>query len=306
MNKILGSIILVAFIFFPQVSYSLLQEKNTFDVRKKTLINPTSKRDFSSMHRSEFRWGTVEIGIPLMSKMSTFGSLGWGYQFGIRPSIKSPLMVQLFTVQGNYGEGDPTVLHTMQFDNNTSTMVEVYYKHMATQYGLGLRYILLEKKFDDNKFFSPYIDANIGLKNFKTNMEVLDPARGWDDCIPIRARTNINNYTGGIYKLGLGFDFGKRELIWCFFNIGFIGSFRPVEYIDHNFMDTSPRPAIGDDHAHHHHHSNGKGERNVYADFINVFSSDVHSHKIAEIYSSHLRYIYINFGFSISFGYTVD
>jgi len=275
------------FIFFtlytPQFSYALKLE-TAIDTRKKFFNKSLIKEDIISENKGEFSMTFPEVGFPLMPKMTNYW--GCGFQVAGRPSYDSPVKLQAFIKLGQYGISNSRVTHTMIFED-TPTEVDIIYDNLLVQFGFGFK-----ETAATDKFFRPFMEANLGLAHIRNSMHFPDFS-SYDNCRPSTERI-INKDWGSIFNFGFGLEIGRYDGNMTFFlGFDYTRSFRPMEYMHQKYMKIEPNYA---NHNHAHHHNSKSGERDVYADFINILSHDVHNHKVGEIYRSHLQFVNINFG----------
>lgn len=314
MKKVFFQIIIAQIYLFPQINKAVTIENSKIEASKYEKPKPRLTRGLGTMHRHEINWSIHETGFHFMPKMNNYWAFptvsGIGYSF--RPfhssntKFKPHFLLQAFASISAYDYKSfrvgSKVYHKMVFENGSESLVETRYTNHISQYYLGIKFNFLEKKFvNDERFFRVFIEGNIGLSHFRSRMKIPDPEHGWGECVPIIADITINRHIGGIFRTGLGVDFGKynNDGFW-FFKIGYLGSFRSFEYANQNFLDKEPRHAIHDNNGHQSQQQHHSREIDVYADFINVFTADVHKHKVSEIYRSHLRFVYLNFGLTIT------
>lgn len=250
--------------------------------------------------------GFVECKIPVkseMPKMSNVWSPSMGFSLGYQISPKFPLTFQFNASTGSYNGLFKVgkVNHTMEFDNGNQTIVPVEYNEKMATYDFGLKYNFLVKCR-----VSPFINPFLGKSVFTTHIVVETDEWVEDDCLPLYSE-QVFKYSGLSYGARLGVDIaiGKKThpyLPSLTLGVGILRSSQNFSYTNHKFLDNEPRPAHDPETTNGGHHQHNKASTNeIYHDFINVFTSDVHAHKVADIYHSKLLFV----SFQIAFTYYI-
>ena len=229
----------------------------------------------------EFCAGFV-IGVPLMPKMTNFTAYGVHSAFKISDNF--PLIKWYFKMGGYVNNFNKSKLkHTMVFDGNNSSEVEVVYENSIVLYGVGLKQVTRQKKWS-----RPYFEGNIGMIHIRNGLHLQSGGRDLDH-LP-ESWTNLNRERAPIFNLGLGIELGKQESQVVFFaGISYMRSFRPINYTHHKFMELEPRP------------SSQSGGTDVFMDFIGYeeLPSNVYNHKVAELYRYPLQFLNFSIGVSL-------
>lgn len=245
-----------------------------------------------------FGYDLFHTQVPIRSEMPkmtpVYGPFG-GFHLGYQVSKKFPLSIEAQYQYGFYDKfNSRSINHTMVFASGGSEVVPISYDHTFNSYNFGIRY-----QFMTDKRFSPFIYGYVGNAAFKTRI-LIENEMDYDDCAPLWSRMIAKDNTPvyGI-RLGLEYRFTPGGLSGIFISAGYMGSSGTLSYANAPFMDNKPRQAIAHNEISAQRHSSGPDTQNIYADFINLFSSDVHAHKVGELYTSRLRMLDFRLGLNI-------
>lgn len=237
-------------------------------------------------------YGTADIPVrSQMPRMST--NYGAGMQFAYKPVKTFPLFIELRGSIGSYHS--KTSQEIFIFGDGTATVTDVTFKS-------GMNKVQLGTKFYYTSFYRPvrgYVTPQIGYNFMRSCIRIADP-EDEDDCMPLENRIahKSSALTYGLEVgvevdvIGLirGGDFSKSRL---YLSASYLGSFKKTDYINTRFMNEHEHVVYDGTHG---HHVDADG-RALTAQFVNVSNNDLHEHKIAEIYQTHLRFININIGY---------
>lgn len=224
----------------------------------------------------------MAVCIPFMPKMTNI--FIYGVHTGFKISDNFPLIKGFFKTGGYVNNFNNSKLkHTMVFSGNTSSEVEVVYDNSIVLWGVGLKQVTRQQKKS-----RPFFEGDIGMVHIRNNLHLQSGGISYDN-LP-DSWTKLNRDRAPIFKLGMGIELGKPEKQVAFFAaISYMGSFRPVNYTHHKFMELQPRP------------TSQSGGTDVFMDFIDYeeLPSNVYNHKVAELYSYPLQLL--NFSVGLSF-----
>lgn len=231
--------------------------------------------------------------IPLrsqMPKMST--NYGAGAFLSVKPHRRVPLFIELRGSMGQYSSKTST--ETFIFDDGSTTVTDVTFRSMMNKVQLGTKFYFTPSY----QRVKPYVMPMVGYNFMRSKIRIADPLDE-DDCQPLvdRVSQKAQGFTYGL-EAGVEMDLvgtikGEESHGRLYFSVSYLSSARKMDYINIKYMS---------DHE-HGVHEEGHGEasqadgRPLTTDFVNVSSNDLHSHKIAEIYTTYLRFINVNIGY---------
>lgn len=237
-------------------------------------------------------YGTADVPIrSQMPRMST--NFGAGMLFAYKPVRNIPLFLEL---RGNVGSyHSKTSKETFIFDDGTTTVTDV-------RFSSGMAKVQLGTKFYYTNFYRPvrgYVTPQIGYNFMRSRIRIADP-EDEDDCMPLENRI-AHKSSGLTYGLEVGLEVDVMGLIRggdhskgrLYVSASYLGSIKKMDYINTRFMNEHEHVVYDEAHGHHV----GEDGRALTATFVNVSNNDLHEHKIAEIYQTHLRFITINIGY---------
>jgi hypothetical protein len=237
-------------------------------------------------------FGTSDI--PLKSQMPKMApSYGLGLNVGYKPIALFPMFIEL---KGNFGMYDyRTSKETFIFNETSSTETDVTFSSSMHKLQLGV-------KFYYTNFYRPvrgYVTPQIGYSFMRSRIRIADPA-DTDDCQPLENR--ISQRSNGLtYGGELGVEMDLQRLIRhegptnnrLYVSVSFLGSAKKLDYINTRYMNEHENVVYSPEHGNHV----SEDGRPLTAKFVNVSNNDLHEHKIAEVYSTYLRFINVNIGY---------
>lgn len=235
--------------------------------------------------------GLADIPIrSQMPKMST--NYGGGAFLSVKPYRRVPLFIE---VRGSIGQySSKTSTETFIFDDGSTTVTDVTFRSLMSKVQLGTK-VYLTPAYRQVK---PYVMPTIGYNFMRSRIRIADPMDE-DDCQPLVNRLSHGS-TGFTYGLEAGVELdvigmikGEERSGKLYFSVAYLSSARKMDYINIRYMS---------DHEHGVHEGEHGGTsqadgRPLTTDFVNVSSNDLHSHKIAEVYNTYLRFINVNVGY---------
>ncbi len=234
----------------------------------------------------------VPINVPnktTMPKMSIAGGLG--ASFGYSPLFLTPFYIEAKATLSNYSS--QTLQQTYQFEDGSQTTTNVNYSSGMSNYLLGIK-TMIGKDF---RVVRGFIKPQIGLATMRTKIVIADP-QDVDGCQPLD-RNISQRYTGVIYGGEIGAEIALEKMFRkisienthkLYFSMSYLTSVNHFEYVNVKYMQ---------DEAHSAMNMHPTGDIN--ASFINVSTSNIHEHKIAELYHTPFEMIGINFGYIFKF-----
>lgn len=232
--------------------------------------------------------------MPMKSQMPKMtANYGVGMQFAYKPVSTFPLFIEF---KGSLGQYDSrTSKETFVFDDNSQTITDVTFSGSMHKIQLGT-------KIYYTSFYKPvrgYVTPQIGYNFMRSRIRIADP-EDEDDCMPLENRI-AHRSSGLTYGLETGVeidvvglirggDYSKSRL---YVSASYMGSFRKLDYINTRFMDEHKHGV----YQHAHGHFTDADGRALTTKFVNVSNNDLHEHKIAEIYTTYLRFFSINVGY---------
>ncbi len=241
----------------------------------------------------------VPIDIPMKSIMpraSVVGGFGLSTYFS--PESKLPMA---FELKGNLGSySNLTLNQTYEFSDGSQTKTDVTYSSNFHKFMLGTRFSS-RYALDGMEF---YFTPQIGLGTMRSRIYIADPMDE-DDCKALE-NTIVQRDNGFLYGLEAGFDVRLNKLIpvskiedghRIFISANYLSSFKSFDYINIRYMEDKVHGVNG----HENHNLMDEEGRDINAQFVNVTSNNLHEHKIAELYTTPLKYIGIQFGYVFRF-----
>lgn len=163
------------------------------------------------------------------------------------------------------------------------------------KYQLGAKYYY-------TSFYRPvrgYITPQVGINLMRSRIRIADP-EDVDDCMPLENRISHKSY-GFTYGLEAGMELDIVALIRSddysdsrlYVSLSFMNSFKKTDYINTRFMNEHEHGVYDTSHG---NHTDPDG-RPLTAQFVNISNNDLHEHKVAEIYSTYLRFFTVNIGY---------
>ena len=234
----------------------------------------------------------VPIDLPNktnMPKMSTAG--GFGVSFGYSPLFLTPFYIEAKTSFSNYSSQN--LQQTYQFDDGSQTITNVSYSSGMSKYLLGAKTMIGQ----DFRAVRGFITPQIGLASMRTKIVIADPQDA-DGCQPLD-RNVSQRFTGAIYGGEIGAEIALEKLFRkitienahkLYFSMSYLRGMNHFEYVNVKYMQ---------DEVHNTMTTHPKGDIN--ASFINVYTNNIHEHKIAELYHTPFEMIGINFGYIVRF-----
>ncbi|MBX2948634.1 MAG: hypothetical protein KF704_05080 [Crocinitomicaceae bacterium] len=231
--------------------------------------------------------------IPIHSQMPRMSTnYGGGMFLSVKPHRRVPLFLELRGSIGQYSSKTST--ETFIFNDGSTTVTDVTFRSLMNKVQFGTK-IYFTSSYQRVK---PYVMPLIGYNFMRSRIRIADPMDE-DDCKPLVDR--ISHGTSGLtYGLETGVELdlvgtikGDESQGRLYVSVSYLSSARKTDYINIKYMS---------DHE-HGVHEGGHGEtsqadgRPLTTDFVNVSSNDLHSHKIAEIYNTYLRFINVNIGY---------
>jgi hypothetical protein len=226
--------------------------------------------------------------MPMMSP-----AYGGGFEYMFKPSTKVPLWIT-GTFSGNY-YAYKTIQNTYYLSDTSSTKLDVNYTSAMNKLLFGARYVPELGDFP----IVPYLSAQGGLNFMRSRIYVEDPEDGGCKAL---VNKNVFSRTGAIYTVGGGVQintklFGSKPRFGTrFIDIGvYYSGGTKMEYINVNYMKDEPQgpPA--------HATPTAENERDFYTPFVNLYTNNIHEHKIAEIYKSQYRMWNLRIGYNFVF-----
>lgn len=233
---------------------------------------------------------TTEVPFrSVMPRMST--NVGIGTQFAYKPSSYLPIFLELKGNVGLYNKQTRDVTYVFTDGSESDTYVTFKSQMHKIQFGTKVYY---------TSFYRPvraYVTPQIGYNFMNSRMRIADPLDE-DDCAPLENR--IQHRSGGwTYGAEVGIELDLKKIFKgedrpeqrMYISASYLGSMRPMDYINVKYMD---------EHIHNVADEElmvDASDRPLNAEFINLTSGMTHEHKIAEIYTTHLRFISINVGY---------
>ena len=241
----------------------------------------------------------VPIDIPVKSEMpkaSTAGGLGLSAYFA--PESRLPVA---FELKGNVGTySNRTLQQTYEFMDGSQTRTDVTYSSNFHKVMLGSRFYT-RYAIDGMEI---YLTPQIGFGSMRSRIYIADP-QDEDDCKPLE-NTIAQRDNGFIYGLEAGLDLQLNKLLRkakiednhrIFFSANYLSSFQTFDYINIRYMENEVHGMA------HNMPTDGLDEqgRDINTQFVNLGSNNLHEHKIAELYTSPLKYIGIQVGYVYRF-----
>lgn len=226
----------------------------------------------------------------VMPKMSA--NTGMGLQFAYKPVPKFPVMLEMKGSIGNYST--QTLSQTFVFGDNSKTTTNVSYSSNMNRVTFGTK-IHIGHEFRSVRGF---VTPQIGSVWMKSKIRVADP-QDVDDCQPLQKATTHRS-SGFVYGGEAGVEVGFDKLFRgateskhkLYASVSYLASFNSMDYVNVKYMQ---------DHDHAAMHSGEASDREITTQFINVSTNNIHEHKIAELYSTPLRFVGINIGYVFNF-----
>lgn len=226
-----------------------------------------------------------------MPRMST--NYGGGISLAFKPVKAFPLFIEAKVGAGLYN--NRTSEETFIFDDESQTVTDVTFSSSMQRYQLGVKYYY-------TSFYRPvrgYITPQLGINLMRSRIRIADP-EDVDDCMPLENRISHKSH-GFTYGFEAGVELDVVALIRAddysqsrlYASLSFMNSFRKTDYINTRFMNENEHGIYDGLHG---AHTDPDG-RPLTTKFVNVSNNDLHEHKIAEIYSTYLRFFTINIGY---------
>ena len=178
---------------------------------------------------------------------------------------------------------------TFQFDNNTTTVLPVDYSSNVFNANLQARFNLVS----DKNLIIPYINAKGGLYNFYSSIYIGDPEDA-DGCHALEQENIMNDKTmywsaGGGLQINTGIFSKKKHNARVMIDIS-ANTIRggEISYINTKRLMDAPATTDPD------------GEP-LKVQFINASTQSIHEHKVAQVYTSHLRMLEFRAGIIFKF-----
>jgi hypothetical protein len=220
------------------------------------------------------------------------------HQFRLGSTYKLPKALKMINVGAEIGIGNYANLRmptTFNFGNGNPATTYVNYSSNTFQANAVVSIDLVK-----NFLVTPYIIMKGGYQNWFSNIYVEDP-NDLDGCKPLEKKSILKDHTTTLsYGGGLKYELNKKSSNRC-------GDFKSyidlqvttvrggsLDYINtkklaqHDNTATTPT-VVGD------------GGKPVELKFINVQSNVIHSHMVAEMYTTPLRLLEIKLGYHVQF-----
>jgi len=234
----------------------------------------------------------------VMPKMST--NAGLGLQFAYKPIQRLPMMLEFKASVGMYS--NRTLQQTYVFDSTSSTTTDVTYSSAMNRISLGTKFYLV----NDYRTVRPFITPQIGMAFMRSKIVIADP-QDQDDCKALERKTT-QRYSGLTYGGEVGVEVSMNRLFKInsednthrlYASVTFMNSFNRFEYVNVKYMQDHDHAAM----------TGGTGGtttttddgRDINGQFINVSTSSIHEHKIAELYNTNLQFWGFNIGYTFNF-----
>jgi hypothetical protein len=174
-----------------------------------------------------------------------------------------------------------------QFDNGFTTETDVRFSSNV----LNGHAVIGYNFFEGGKIV-PYITARAGATNFFTNIFIEDP-HDFDGCRPLENRNVFGDvsFSGGV-GIGAKLDgrnlFKSRDKNWAIdISVNYLSG-ATMDYLNVRKLQSSvPQP---DD-----------PKKDFMVKFINVSTSEIHEHKVAQVFTSSLKQVDIRIGYLYRF-----
>ncbi len=242
----------------------------------------------------------VPLDIPMKSEMpkaSVAGGFGLSAYFA--PESRLPVALEL---KGNLGTySNRTLQQTYEFMDGSQTRTNVTYSSNFHKVMLGSRFST-RYAMDGMEL---YLTPQIGFGSMRSRIYIADP-QDEDDCKPLE-NTIVQRDNGFLYGLEAGLDIQMNKVISgtkikdnhrMFFSVNYLSSFKSFDYINIRYMEDEVHGMTSNPPANGGVDSEG---RDINTQFVNLGSNNLHDHKIAELYTSPLKYIGVQFGYVYRF-----
>ena len=241
----------------------------------------------------------VPVQIPvksIMPKASTVG--GFGVSAYLAPEFRLPIA---FELKGNLGTySNKTLSQTYEFSDGGQTRTDVTYSSNFHKVMLGARISTRYSLDGMEMYFTP----QIGFGSARSRIYIADP-EDEDDCKPLE-NTIVQRDNGLLYGLEVGMDIQVNKLFLSpkirenhrvFISADVQGSFKSFDYINIKHMQDEVHGVSSNTPS----HGTSDTGNDVNTQFVNVTSNNLHEHKVAELYSTPLQYIGLQFGYVYRF-----
>lgn len=177
---------------------------------------------------------------------------------------------------------------TFTFSNGSQTVTNVNYSSNMWQAAALLRYDLLKRSS-----ITPYISTKLGYNRLYANIRIDDP-RDADGCHPLDRKSLLGDGTiTASAGLGVKLDMAAFSRSWDrgqgWFDLNFhYTTGGTVSYINTRKLSSATT-------------ASSEGAQPLNLQFINVNTQNIHQHQVAEVFTSPLRMLQIQFCFYKAF-----
>jgi hypothetical protein len=260
---------------------------------KKLLLLLSCATSFSYFAQSGSINSFINLDVPdkrVMPNMSN--AYGVGMELLIPVVKEKPFYLNLSYTGAYYAY--KTVSATYYFTDGTETKTDVNYSSAINKFLIGGTY---RQNLGARFPVDLYATAQCGMMVINNRIYIEDP-KDAGGCKALENK-NVFNRKGFLYSAGGGFQinteiFGNESKhgaqlidVGCFFTGG-----PRMEYVNINQMKDESQGTSS-----HSGNPSGNSVRDYYASFVNVSTNSIHEHKIAEVYTTPLRFWTFRIGY---------